>query len=235
MKIKEIYEKLISTILPKKVGNIVDSDKPADFLVNIADIDYLTARLLLHTGFVYPILFHSHQAIEKYLKALLIQEKISYPATHSLKELIKKTINSRLFTEDEIKKLKKKCSLLDKQYETSRYGGEARYNFFINIVRLFVIENQKERKATENDGFKIGEITVLLPNHAETLDEIVAIIRPKIKKSINHLRDIIDNKNGFLLQGWKLSITNNKNGEILPINIKSILLPKNNYIKELIK
>ena len=219
----------------KKTDSPVDIDKSPDFLVNIADIDYLTARLLIHTGFVYPILFHSHQAIEKYLKVVLMQEKIPYPNIHSLKKLINKVRNSKLFTKDEIKKLKEKCNLIDKQYETSRYGGEARYNFFVNIVRLFVIENQKERKATKKDGFRVAGMIMFPPNYIETLDEIIAIIRPKINKNVNHLKEIIDDKDGFLSQGWKLSVTDDESKKILPINIKSILLPKNNYIEELKK
>jgi len=218
----------------KKTDGLVDISRPPD-LVGIADVDYLTARLLIHTGFIYPILFHSHQAIEKYLKAILIQEKIQYSNIHSLKKLINKVGNSELFTKDEIKKLKKKCSMLDKQYETSRYGGEAKYNFFVNIVKLFVKENQKERKATKKDNFKVAGIITLFPNHIETLDEIIAIIRPKIKKDTNHLGKIIDNQNGFLTQGWKLSVTDDESKKILLINIKSVLVSRNNYIKELKK
>lgn len=216
----------------KKTDNPVDINRPPD-LVNIADVDYLTARFLVNTGFIYPILFHSHQAIEKYLKAILDQEKIQYQNIHSLKKLINKVKNSELFTKDEIKKLRQKCNLIDKQYETSRYGGEARYNFFVNIAQLFIKENQKERKATEKDDFKVAGIIILPPNHIETLDEIVSIIRPKIKKSANHLKEIIDNQNGFLTQGWRLSVTNPESKETTLINIKSILPSKNDYVEKL--
>jgi len=218
----------------KKIDHLLDADRPPD-LVNIADIDYLTARFLISTGFIYPILFHSHQAIEKYLKAILDQEKIQYQNIHSLKKLINKVKNSKLFTEDEIKKLKQKCNLTDKQYEVSRYGTKSRYNFFVNITQLFIKENQKERKAKEEDDFKVAGMIMLPPNYIETLDEIIAIIRPKIKKNTNYLREIIDNQNGFLAQGWRLSVRNPKNKKDTLINIKSILPSKNDYLEKLKK
>lgn len=214
----------------------ITSDKPTDFLVELADIDYLIARLLLHTGFIYPVLFHSHQAIEKYLKALMLQEKKHYLNTHSLKRLINKIKDTEVFTVHEIKRLKQLCSSLDKQYEASRYGGEARYNFFVNIAQLFIRKNKKERKATKKDGFKVAGIIMLSPNHLKKLDETISIIRPKIKKETNHLRAIIEgNPNDSLAKNWRLSVKDDQNKRLLAINIKSILSPRNDYLEELKK
>lgn len=225
---------LFQKLLRKKSGT--STNKPIDFMVDIADVDYITARFLLHTGFIYPILFHSHQAIEKYLKALLIQNGSAYPSIHSLKRLLTKTRKIGAMKESEVKAIKEFLAMLDKQYETSRYGGEAKYNFFRNITQLFVIENGKERKASEQD-FKIGNIIMLAPNHQKMLDKTVATIRPKISKTtINHLKDIIDdNPSNPLVQGWKLSVNDSRDNTQHLINIASIIKNQNNYLDELRK
>ena len=219
----------------KKTNNWINTDKPADFFVHLADIDYLTARLLLHTGFIYPVLFHSHQALEKYLKAILVQEKKGYLGIHSLKRLINKTKKTELFNIQEIKRLRRICDLLDKQYETARYGGETKYNFFVNIIQIFVRENRKERKAIEKDGLRVAGIIMLPPNHLKTLDEAIATIRPKIKKTVNHLKAIIEeDPEDLLVKGWKFSFKNDEEKKLLALNIKSLLVP-NDYLEELKK
>jgi HEPN domain-containing protein len=55
-----------------------------------ADGDYLAAEQLLKAPSPLRdiVAFHCQQAVEKYLKALLVQHAVEFPKTHNLKELL---------------------------------------------------------------------------------------------------------------------------------------------------
>jgi HEPN domain-containing protein len=65
------------------------------------------------------VLFHAHQAIEKYLKGCLAAKLISIPKTHDLPGLL------RLCLEfiPELLALETKCDLVNRLYIGSRYPG----------------------------------------------------------------------------------------------------------------
>jgi len=55
-----------------------------------ADVDYQTAEWLLKAPdpIRESIAFHCQQAVEKYLKALLVSLRVEFPKTHDLEELL---------------------------------------------------------------------------------------------------------------------------------------------------
>jgi HEPN domain-containing protein len=64
------------------------------------------------------IAFHSQQAIEKSLKALLIEQEINIPKIHSLNKLFNECKNQISLTDSQI------VNKLDKLYIDSRYPGD---------------------------------------------------------------------------------------------------------------
>ena len=55
-----------------------------------ADRDYAAAEQLLVQGdrFREIIAFHCQQAVEKYLKALLVRQQVEFPKTHDIRALL---------------------------------------------------------------------------------------------------------------------------------------------------
>ena len=55
-----------------------------------ADRDYAAAEQLLVQGdrFREIIAFHCQQAVEKYLKALLVRQQVEFPKTHDIRKLL---------------------------------------------------------------------------------------------------------------------------------------------------
>lgn len=61
-------------------------DNSSDWLF-FADSDIKTAEAVLEDGLYHMVCFHSHQAIEKSLKALMRRHDLTIPRTHSLMKL----------------------------------------------------------------------------------------------------------------------------------------------------
>lgn len=63
--------------------------------VERADLDLLSAKRLLEDGIYEYSLFHSQQAVEKYLKAFLTKNQLKFGKTHNIARLIElcKTID----------------------------------------------------------------------------------------------------------------------------------------------
>jgi HEPN domain-containing protein len=84
-----------------------------------ADTDLEAAESLLASGrsLLYPSCFHSQQAAEKYLKGFLVRNRIDFPRTHDLKELLDlaEPVNSNL------------ARSLQDAIVLTRYGVEVRY------------------------------------------------------------------------------------------------------------
>jgi HEPN domain-containing protein len=61
-----------------------------DGWIQLAELDFSLAEELLEGGARHPlaIAFHSQQAAEKYLKALLVERQLEFPKTHDLGRLI---------------------------------------------------------------------------------------------------------------------------------------------------
>lgn len=86
-----------------------------------ADENLASAKVLLESGLFNPCLQNAQQAVEKLLKALLVEFSIKFKRTHSINELVKLLAEKQLaidLTEDQ-------CELLDSIYLPSKYplGG----------------------------------------------------------------------------------------------------------------
>lgn len=102
-------------------------DTPAIFLVE-ADKDYIIARLISFTGpgFAGRAGYFAQQALEKYLKALLVQHCGEYFKSHNLKDL---AAHCAQFDNDFIEKeLIEHLTISDDFIEVGRYGGAASYD-----------------------------------------------------------------------------------------------------------
>ncbi len=76
-----------------------------------------SAKLLLESTLFNPCLQNAQQAVEKYLKALIIESSLKLKKTHSINELRNTLVASGIgidITEDE-------CDLLDSLYLPSKY------------------------------------------------------------------------------------------------------------------
>lgn len=66
-----------------------DGADPAHYWMRRAQADLAFARIPLPEGGLYEQLcFHAQQAVEKSLKALLVQARVDFPNTHNLQRLI---------------------------------------------------------------------------------------------------------------------------------------------------
>jgi len=85
--------------------------------LDYADDNLRSANLLLDNKLFNPCLQNVQQAVEKMLKALLVESSIKLKKTHSINELVKILANNNLkvdISEDE-------CDLLDSIYLPSKY------------------------------------------------------------------------------------------------------------------
>ena len=73
------------------------------------------ARLALDQGIYRQTCFHSQQAVEKALKALLLARQGTYPRTHSLEDLL------AFDTSGELSEWEEPCQRLSRFYLTTRY------------------------------------------------------------------------------------------------------------------
>lgn len=180
---------------------------PFDFIV-LADKDYLTARLLTFAG--KPMwrgaVYHSHQAIEKYLKALLVQDNASYLESHKLIELasLAGEKNSSIKNEEFMKLLE----IFDQPEQITRYGPFANY----------------DPSAVSIPGkYKTKDVFTWTDKNIIALDKAVYTARSLIDFDTNENADnlgvILQDKNTYFVSGWKLP----------GISLKDILISHNDY------
>ena len=62
----------------------------ASRLIGIADDDYIDARALYRNGRYRGFVYHACQAVEKYLKGILLYLEVKVPTTHNLETLLEK-------------------------------------------------------------------------------------------------------------------------------------------------
>lgn len=181
-------------------------------MVRLADKDYIGARLLTFSGkAMWPLAaFHSHQALEKYLKALLIQETGEFQQIHNLKKLRKlcEKIND-LFKEEEVGVLLEE---LDLPEQVVRYGPFASYDPL-----------SKEEKGK----FKTKGVFAWTDLYIKDLDKLVFKIRNLIDFSGDEDRDSLkavlkNNLQNDLVAEWKLP----------NISIKDVLTSDNDFFKQ---
>lgn len=186
------------------------TDKPFFVFSLEADRDYLLARLINFSGsgFSPRAGYFGQQAIEKYLKSLMVQEDKVYLKTHDLIELANycskydQNINSPDFI--------KKITIFDNFREVGRYGGESTY----------------DPLAKKEENFTTAGVCIWFDEYIKILDEIVNILRKKLDFNkigfSDSLNAIMKNDSkDFLLNEWKL-----------PIGLKEILTSDNNYFIE---
>jgi len=185
----------------------ITTDKPFSVFSLEADRDYLLARLINFSGqgFASRAGYFGQQAIEKYFKALTIQEEENYLKTHDLIELAKHCSKYEpLLADDEFLG---KVKIFDDFREIGRYGGESAHDPY----------SKKEKD------FTTAGVYVWQDTNIKVLDEIVNILRKKLDFKKIGFSDSLDaiaegNNRDFLAGTWKL-----------PINLRDILISDNDY------
>lgn len=190
---------------------IIKTEEDTSLFIDLADKDYLAARLLFGCGSCLYNLsaYHSQQCLEKYLKAFRVQESGTYIKTHNLKELREtaEAYNS-YFSKDEVKKA---LAEFDKYDQVTRYSAEATYD-----------PNLQKNSSFEVKGlWSLG----LGFTNIETLDKLVYEIRNLIDfsrlRGQDNLKAIVEeNKENSFVTSWRL-----------PIPIKRLLTIQNKYYK----
>lgn len=191
---------------------LITTEFSAFDFVDLADKDYVAARLLTFAGKPLWRLasYHSHQAIEKYLKSLLVQEEGGYLETHELAKLAKHV--GQHFAGLDNKKYLKSLEKFDEPEQVTRYGPFANYDPLSKI---------------EHDKFQTKGVFVWSDIFIKELDQIVFEARGLIDYSSQQKRDglkaILDeNKEHILVAGWKLP----------GISALDILTSHNDYFKK---
>lgn len=82
-----------------------------------AEENFEIARLALERGYLNACLQNAQQAVEKSLKALLVELKGEFPKTHSIRELVRVAAAENGLPEATAEE----CDLLDSIYLPSRY------------------------------------------------------------------------------------------------------------------
>ena len=82
-----------------------------------ADENLMSAKVLLDNMLFNPCLQNAQQAVEKMLKAVLVELSIKFKKTHSTNELVKMLAENRL----DIDLAEEECELLDSIYLPSKY------------------------------------------------------------------------------------------------------------------
>lgn len=187
------------------------TDKPFFVFSVEADRDYLLARLINFSGlgFAPRAGYFGQQAIEKYFKALMVQEEKVYLKTHDLVELADYCSKyDPLFRKTDFIT---KITIFDDFREVGRYGGEARY----------------DPHAKKDVDYTTAGVYTWAGTNIKILDELVNILRGKLDfKAINFSDSLnaiaLNDDKDFLANEWKL-----------PIDLRQILVSNNDYFKEL--
>lgn len=82
-----------------------------------ADENLMSAKVLLDNRLFNPCLQNAQQAVEKMLKAVLVEFSIKFKKTHSINELVMMLAENRL----DINLAEEECELLDSIYLPSKY------------------------------------------------------------------------------------------------------------------
>lgn len=187
----------------------IATDKPFSVFALEADRDYLLARLINFSGngFASRAAYFGQQAIEKYFKALTIDQEKKYLKTHDLAVLSEYCSKyDPLFAEEGFLQ---KVKIFDDFREVGRYGGESIYDPY----------SKKEV------GFTTAGVYSWEAKNILVLDEIVSTIRSKLDFDkigfSNSLKEVVsDSETDFLAVEWKL-----------PIKLRDILVTGNDFFK----
>lgn len=195
--------------MTKKI-QFIDTNKPFPAFSLEADRDYLLARLINFSGagFAPRTGYFGQQAIEKYMKAFLVQNSEKYLKTHDLLDLANECgkVDKDFIDPEFLKDIK----IFDDFEEIGRYGGEAFHDPY----------------SKKTPDFETAGVYSWAEGDIRILDEVVHLIRGKLdyKKvsfSDSLLAILDDSKVDFLAIEWKL-----------PIRLSEILTTGNNYFKK---
>lgn len=195
-----------------KKSDIITTEFSAFDFVDLGDRDYIGARLLYFCGKSLSRLsaYHAQQAIEKYLKALAVQETGSYLKTHPL-------VESANFIKEFFPQLVED-HFLDSLRELDTPEQIARYGPFSNFDPL---SKKIEGKFETKDVFVWGG------DHIKKLDEVVNKIRSLVNFEGNLDRDSLQaiyegsSKHQIILE-WKLP----------NLSIQDILITDNDFYRK---
>lgn len=183
----------------------IQTDKPFFIFSLEADRDYILSRLINFSGsgFSSRAGYFGQQAIEKYLKALMVYKEKYYSKSHDLISLAKhcSKYNETFSDVDFLEKV----TLFNDFIEIGRYGAES------NIDP----HSKKEKE------FTTAGVYTWIDTNIFILDEVVNAIRNELPldESNDTLIAIINgNEENFIASTWKL-----------PIKLKDILATKNKY------
>ncbi|MDA1079429.1 MAG: HEPN domain-containing protein [bacterium] len=185
----------------------ITTDKPFSVFSLEADRDYILARLINFSGmgFAPRAGYFGQQAIEKYLKALMVSQDKHYLKEHDLTVLAKycSKYDSKFKHHDFLKRIK----IFDDFREVGRYGGESSYD----------PQSKKEMNFTTAGAY------VWMGQNIKILDELVSYIRTKLNFDEIGFSDSLteiskDSRRDFLANEWKL-----------PIKLKDILTTDNSF------
>lgn len=189
--------------------NTITTDKPFSVFSLEADRDYLLARLINFSGhgFASRAGYFGQQAIEKYFKALMVQEEKVYLKSHDLIEIANYCSKYDSIFKDV--DFKSKVTIFDDFREVGRYGGESSYDPHSKMEKDFITAGVYSWKDT----------------NIKILDELVNTLRKKLDFKMIGFSDSLDaiskgNNQDFLVGTWKL-----------PINLRDILVSSNDYYK----
>ncbi len=192
-----------------KKSAFIKTDKTHSVFSMEADKDYIIARLLNFTGaaFASRAGYYSQQALEKYLKAFLVQQSGKYLKEHDLLKLAKYC--SKLDTDFSDKNFIKNLEVFNLFIDVGRYGGEASYNPL--------------SKRTKE--FQTAGIMVWLDSNIKILDSLVFKIRSKLDfKKVgfsDNLKAILENDiSNYFVGTWRL-----------PIKLKGMFTTGNDYFQ----
>lgn len=191
--------------------DFIKTDKPHSVFSMEADLDYILARLINFSGAAFSsrAAYFSQQALEKYLKAFLIQSEGEYLKTHDLIKLCNEC--SKIDKGFKGKKFIKNISLFNDFIDLGRYGGEA----------------SKDPYAKKTKEIETAGVVLWQEGNIFILDELVYRIRrrldfQKIAFSDNLLAILRGDNSNFFVGTWKL-----------PIKLKEILILGNKYFLSL--
>lgn len=185
----------------------VQTDKPFFVFSFEADRDYILSRLINFSGhgFSSRTGYFGQQAIEKYLKALMVYKEKGYLKSHDLISLAEycSKYNKKFADVDFLKKIE----IFNDFIEVGRYGAES------NIDP----HSKKEKEFTTAGVYTWTDTNIFI------LDEVINDIRNELllDESNDTLIAILnENNNNFVTSTWRL-----------PIKLKDILVTKNKYFK----
>lgn len=199
---------------------IIKTEMPFPVFSREADIDYLLARFVhfLGAGFHGRAGFFGHQACEKYLKALSVQQNGTYAEVHNLGLLADICAPHHSFLEHPDARVD--LEIFDAFDQVGRYGGAAKYD------PLSTGKPSMGMQFFPSSDLQIAGAFVWTDEHLQKLDRIVFNIRGRLDfKKVNFddalASILLGNERSALVALWKG-----------PSPIREVLVRENLYFNQ---